>query len=161
VPPGDGKVPSDEQTEEYEEFDLEELSGGDLEDLDPGRAIFAGSDPGAVEGMPGGERASGPAAEGDSVEEGIGPAPSEEESWLTAPSHGGMFTPAAEACADEQPPWALEMIEDLQRLRAENRELREALRCLAALVDSQIDVLREGRGRLERHLGEVGGEGEP
>jgi hypothetical protein len=65
-----------------------------------------------------------------------------------------MFTPAAEACADEQPPWALEMIEDLQRLRAENRELREALRCLAKTIGRQIDVLRAGREELERHVGD-------
>ena len=50
------------------------------------------------------------------------------------------------------------MREELQRLRAENNGLREALRGIRALLERQIGVLQEGRDELGRHVGENPGE---
>jgi hypothetical protein len=95
------------------------------------------------------------------MEEVIGPGTSAEEIWPSTPPSVAMFAPVAESSTGELPPWAVEMMEDLQRLRAENRELREALRCLASIVGRQVDVLREGREELERHVGDGPGRAEP
>jgi hypothetical protein len=153
-PPDAEQEPTAGETEVYEEFDLEELSGGDLGDLESGREFAAGSGAGAFDGMPGGDGGFVPAVERDFIGEGIGPGPSADEIWPSATSSAGMFAPAPEPPGGEQPPWAVEMMEDLQRLRAENRELREALRCLAAIMGRQLDVLRDGREELERHVGD-------
>ncbi len=63
--------------------------------------------------------------------------------------------------AQELPPWAVEMMEELQRLRVENNGLRDALRGIRALLDRQIGVLQDGREELERHVGEDPGESSP
>ena len=152
--PDAANVPSAEQPDMYEEFDLEELSGGDLGDLESGREFSAGGGPGALEEMTGGDGGFGPIAERGFIDEGRGPGPSADEIWPAATSSSGMFAPASESSAGEQPRWAVELMEELQRLRAENRELREALRCLAATLGRQIDVLRDGREELERHVGD-------
>ena len=152
--PDAANVPSAEQPDMYEEFDLEELSGGDLGDLESGREFSAGGGPGALEEMTGGDGGFGPIAERSFIDEGRGPGPSTDEIWPAATSSSGMFAPASGSSAGEQPRWAVELMEELQRLRAENRELREALRCLAATLGRQIDVLRDGREELERHVGD-------
>ena len=53
------------------------------------------------------------------------------------------------------------MMEEMQRLRAENSGLRDALRGITTLLDRQIGVLQEGREELERHVGEIPGESAP
>ena len=58
-------------------------------------------------------------------------------------------------------PGPLEMMEELQRLRAENSGLREALRGITTLLDRQIGVLQDGREELDRHVGEIPGESAP
>jgi hypothetical protein len=81
-----------------------------------------------------------------------------EEDWLAEPPADEAPVPAAEQFTAEPPPWAVAMMDELQRLRAENNRLRDALRGVATLIDRQIGVLQEGREELERHVGDDPGE---
>jgi len=82
---------------------------------------------------------------------------------LVDPEETSLFeavdTPV-EPPTDEPPLWAGEMMAELQRLRAENNDLREALRGIKTLLDRQIDVLRDGRDALDRQVGGSSGESE-
>jgi len=65
---------------------------------------------------------------------------------------------AEDECPAETPPWAAAMMEDMQRLRAENSDLRAALQEIRALLNRQIGALRAGCEELERHVGDDSGE---
>ena len=65
------------------------------------------------------------------------------------------FATVAEASTNEPPPWALEMMEEMKRLRVENDGLRDALRGIRGLLDRQIGILQDGSKELERHVGEI------
>ena len=73
---------------------------------------------------------------------------------MTAEVQQDVFEPAAEAPEAAPPPWALDMMDELQRLRRDNNELREALRGLSLLLGRQVDALREGREQLDRYVGD-------
>ena len=81
-----------------------------------------------------------------------------EDEWPVETSPFDAVAPPAEPSTHEPPPWAVEMMEELQRLRAENNGLRDALRGITTLLDRQIGVLQDGREELDRHVGEIPGE---
>jgi hypothetical protein len=81
-----------------------------------------------------------------------------EDEWPVETSPFDAVASPAETFTHEPPPWAVEMMEELQRLRAENSVLRDALRGITTLLDRQIGVLQDGREELDRHLGEIPGE---
>ena len=81
-----------------------------------------------------------------------------EEEWPVETSPFDAVAPPAETFTHEPPPWAVEMREELQRLRAENSVLRDALRGIVMLLDRQIGVLQDGREELDRHVGGIPGE---
>jgi len=82
----------------------------------------------------------------------------DEDGWPVATPLDATVVPAAATFTSEPPPWAVELMAEMQRLRAENSGLRAALRGIKTLLDRQVDVLREGREELERHVGENPGE---
>jgi signal recognition particle receptor subunit beta len=84
-----------------------------------------------------------------------------EDEWPVETSPFAAVAPPAETFTHEPPPWAVEMREELQRLRTENSVLRDALRGITTLLDRQIGVLQDGRDELDRHVGGIPGESEP
>ena len=84
-----------------------------------------------------------------------------EDEWPAQASSFDDAAPPAASATNEAPPWAVEMREELQRLRAENSVLREALRGITTLLDRQIGVLQDGRDELDRRVGEIPGENAP
>jgi signal recognition particle receptor subunit beta len=89
------------------------------------------------------------------------PEPGVEDVWPGEAPPYDALAPAAEGFTPEPPRWAVELMEELQRLRAENNGLREALRGITTLLDRQIGVLQQGREELERNVGERPGESAP
>ena len=81
-----------------------------------------------------------------------------EDEWPVETLPFDAVAPPAEPLTHELPPWAVEMMEEQQRLRAENSVLRDALRGITTLLDRQIGVLQDGRAELDRHVGEIPGE---
>jgi hypothetical protein len=84
-----------------------------------------------------------------------------EDEWPVQAMSFDDAAPPEESSAHEPPPWAVELMEELQRLRTENSVLRDALRGITTLLDRQIGVLQDGRDELDRHVGGVPGESEP
>ena len=84
-----------------------------------------------------------------------------EDEWPVRNARPSTTRAPAESATHEPPPWAVEMMEELQRLRAENSVLRDALRGITTLLDRQIGVLQDGRDELDRHVGEIPGESAP
>jgi len=109
------------------------------------------------EGAGGGPVAAEERAEA-AMEPAIEPAMAGEDEWPVEMPPYDVLAPVAENYAGEPPPWAVEMMEEMRRLRAENNGLRDALRCITALLDRQIGALQEGREDLERHVGDIPGE---
>ena len=147
--------------------------GGDIVDLEADLAALMEADSEDAEAEPGDgvfETAAGLEAIDEMAEAGIEPAMADEDDWfISTPSDDAVAPIApvdqvapvvAETLPSEPPPWAAEMIEEMQRLRAENDGLRDALRGIRVLLDRQIGVLQDGREELERHLGENPGESE-
>jgi len=89
------------------------------------------------------------------------PATEGEEDWLVELPAEEPAEPAVDASTGPPPPWALALMEEMRRLRAENCGLRDALRGIRGLLDRQISVLQEGREELERHVGDDPGESAP
>jgi hypothetical protein len=81
-----------------------------------------------------------------------------EDEWPVETLPFDAVASPAESLTHEPPPWAVEMLEELQRLRTENSVLRDALRGITTLLDRQIGVLQDGREELGRHVGEIPGE---
>jgi hypothetical protein len=83
-----------------------------------------------------------------------------EDEWPVRPSPDDFdqVGTVAEAIPQEPPPWAVTMMEEIQRLRGENNGLRVALQGITALLDSQVHVLQQGREELTRLIGEIPGE---
>jgi signal recognition particle receptor subunit beta len=77
----------------------------------------------------------------------------EEAEWISYPQEGGF--------ADEEPPRDEEILREVRQARAENRELRAALRLFLGLIDRQIGALHEGRDLIASHLGDDSTEGSP
>ena len=133
----------------------------DVLDLEADMETLLVDQPVAGEGVPDSAVDLDSGAEEGFTEAAIEPEVSAEVDWFAeAPSAGGLGPdiPAAAAYTDAPPPWAVEMMEEMRQLRAENNALREALRGIRALLDRQIGVLQEGREELERHVGEIPGE---
>jgi hypothetical protein len=77
----------------------------------------------------------------------------EEAQWISYPQEGGF--------AAEEPSRDEEILREVRQARAENRELRAALRLFLGLLDRQIGALHEGRDLIARHLGDDSPEGSP
>jgi len=133
--------------EEFPEEDVVDLEA-DMESLMDGQR-------GAEEEVP---DTAGPTDVDDIAEARVESAMAVEDEWPVETSPFDAVTPPAEPFTHAPPPWAVEMMEELQRLRAENSVLRDALRGITTLLDRQIGVLQGGREELERHVGEIPGE---
>jgi hypothetical protein len=167
-----------ETTEGFDEIDLEEFSDESPaaspfeesalhpEDFDAEPLVdpTGGLDAPAVAHVEAVGDAPGIAAEGDrsmtgGVHEAVTPDAAEEDwrreetEWISY-HEGGSFSA-------EEPPRDEEILQEVRQARAENRELRAALRLFLGLLDRQIGALQEGRELIARHLGEDSAEGSP
>ncbi len=164
--------------DEFDEFDLEDFAdevavpavpGGppddapveempeeqDVVDLDADMETFIENQQVPEEGPP---AEAGPIAVEEYAAAGGEPLADFEDEWPVDTPPVETAASEAETYTREPPPWAAEMMEEMQRLRAENHDLREALRAIRTLLDRQIGVLQDGREELERHVGENPGE---
>jgi hypothetical protein len=167
------------QTEGLDEFDLEYFSEENVQPVAAGRpaAAFGEEFPeedvvdleADMETLLDGQRGveeqvpdtSGTIEVGDIVEARVEDVMAVEDEWPVETLPFDAVAPPPEPFTHEAPAWAVEMREELQRLRAENSVLREALRGITTLLDRQIGVLQDGRDELDRHVGGIPGESAP
>jgi signal recognition particle receptor subunit beta len=89
------------------------------------------------------------------------PAPDAEDDWRQEAGPGEVYPVGAGGAGEDAPDWARELMGQVRAVRAENRELRQALRGFLSQLDRQIDALREGRELLARQIGDDPGEDAP